>query len=319
MKPTRLIALAVTAGIVAAAVSMAGCSKTSSGTPSTTSSARATSTQSASATPSTPKGTSTTAPAAGAAPTTVQEPCDAQTWPRPVPDVIGDRLDRAQHGALACWDNIRAVAPDGHDPINNPNGPADVAYRITAVSPRVDTPIGRHDVVTVQLAAVRQNVTFEDLQRAPVPALCEHDPGNLVHGQLPPQDGHPGDVGIALNYNTGAYKVAFGDLTGGAGDAAMVAHCNAGGVGWPETVQLYAGGPLLDIAGPTRLGGIDLSDLSHGGSEIVTDLSISDGVAHVTWLADGPNDADCCPTVKWMADLRWDGSIVVAQNVRRVN
>ena len=162
-------------------------------------------------------------------------------------------------------------------------------------------------------------VTFEYLMRAPVPALCEHDPGNLRNGELPSQEEHRGDVKIALNYDTGAYKVAFGDLTGGAGDAAMVIHCNAGGVGWPETVQLYTAGPKLDIAGPTRLGGIDLSDLTHGGSEIVTDLSISDGVAHVTWMANGPNDAACCATVKMMADLRWDGSTVVAQNLRRAN
>jgi hypothetical protein len=165
----------------------------------------------------------------------------------------------------------------------------------------------------------RGAVTFEYLQRAPVPALCEHDPGQLSSGQLPPQEGHRGNVGIALNYNTAAYKVAFGDLTGGGGDAAMVIHCNAGGVGWPETVELYTPGPKLDIAGPTRLGGIDLGDLTHGGREIVTDLSISDGVAHVTWMANGPNDGMCCPTVKMMADLRWDGSTVVAQNVRRVN
>ena len=165
----------------------------------------------------------------------------------------------------------------------------------------------------------RGAVTFEYLQRAPVPALCEHDPGELRSGQLPPQEGHRGNVGIALNYNTAAYKVAFGDLTGGAGDAAMVIHCNAGGVGWPESVQLYTAGPQLSTAGPKRLGGIDLGDLTHGGSEIVTDLSISDGVAHVTWMANGPNDGACCPTVKMMADLRWDGSTVVAQNVRRAN
>jgi hypothetical protein len=164
----------------------------------------------------------------------------------------------------------------------------------------------------------RGAVTFEYLQRAPVPALCEHDPGELRNGQLPPQEGHPGNVGIALNYNTGAYKVAFGDLTGGAGDAAMVIHCNAGGVGWPETVQLYTAGPQLETAGPRRLGGMDLSDLTHS-REVVTDLSISDRVAHVTWMANGPNDGECCPTVKMMADLRWDGSTVVAQNVRRVN
>jgi len=162
-------------------------------------------------------------------------------------------------------------------------------------------------------------VTFEYLQRAPVPALCEHDPGLLKGGKLPPQEGHPGNVEIALNDNTAAYKVAFGDLTGGGGDAAMVIHCNAGGVGWPETVQLYTAGPKLETAGPRLLGGIDLGDLTHGGREIVTDLSISDGVAHVTWMANGPNDGMCCPTVKMMADLRWDGSAAVAQNVRRAN
>jgi hypothetical protein len=164
----------------------------------------------------------------------------------------------------------------------------------------------------------RGAVTFEYLQRAPVPAVCEHDPGQLKNGQLPPQEGHPGNVEIALNYNTGAYKVAFGDLTRGGGDAAMVIHCNAGGVGWPEIVQLYTAGPQLETAGPRRLGGIDLGDLTHGGKEIVTDLSISDRVAHVTWVANGPKCASCA-TVKMMADLRWDGSTVVAQNVRRVN
>jgi hypothetical protein len=181
------------------------------------------------------------------------------------------------------------------------------------------TEISKTSPATTVPTPTRGAVTFEYLQRAPVPALCEHDPGQLRSGQLPPQEGHPGNVDIALNYNTAAYKVAFGDLTGGGGDAAMVIHCNAGGVGWPETVQLYTAGPQLATAGPRRLGGIDLGDLTHGGREIVTDLSISDRVAHVTWMANGPNDGMCCPTVKMMADLRWDGSTVVAQNVRRVN
>jgi hypothetical protein len=164
----------------------------------------------------------------------------------------------------------------------------------------------------------RGAVTFEYLQRAPVPALCEHDPGQLRSGHLPPQEGHPGNVGIALNYDTGAYKVAFGDLTGSGGDAAMVIHCNAGGVGWGEIVELYTAGPQLSTVGPKLLGGIGLNDLTHS-REVVTDLTISDAVAHVTWLANGPNDGACCPTVKMMADLRWNGSTVVAQNVRRAN
>jgi hypothetical protein len=157
-------------------------------------------------------------------------------------------------------------------------------------------------------------VTLQDLLSAPVPGLCQHDPGNLVNGQLPPQDSHPGQVMIAKRntQSDNSYKVAFGNLTGdGNTDAAMVTDCNAGGVPWSETVQLYT-------AGPARLGGVDIADLTHS-REVVTDLSITDGVAHVTWLANGPDDARCCPTIKMAADLRWDGSTLSAQNVRRLN
>ena len=93
-----------------------------------------------------------------------------------------------------------------------------------------------------------------------------------------------------------------------------------GGVGeaiGDDLVGLYLGGSL-------GLGGFDPASsdvdvLVDIDPEIVTDLSISDGVAHVTWMANGPNDGACCPTVKMVADLRWDGSTVVAQNVRRAD
>ena len=44
-------------------------------------------------------------------------------------------------------------------------------------------------------------VTLQDLLFAPVPGLCQHDPGNLVNGQLPPQDSHRGEVMIAKRNN----------------------------------------------------------------------------------------------------------------------
>jgi hypothetical protein len=89
-------------------------------------------------------------------PVTVEQLCAAQQWPRPVPDVVGTNLDDVTgQGALSCWDHVRAVAPDGHDPINNPASAVDAAgYRITALSPPPGTPVGRHDVVTVQVAGV---------------------------------------------------------------------------------------------------------------------------------------------------------------------
>ncbi|AKK26469.1 hypothetical protein AB431_06930 [Mycobacterium sp. EPa45] len=157
-------------------------------------------------------------------------------------------------------------------------------------------------------------VTLQQLLSAPVPALCQHDPGNLVNGTLPQQESHRGHVGIARRYDQlgEPYKVAFGSLTGEDNtDAAMVTDCSAGGVPWPETVQLYT-------AGPTRLGGVDLGDITHS-REVVTDLSISDGLVHVTWLANAPGDGECCPSIQMAADVRWDGLTVSAENVRRIN
>ena len=154
-------------------------------------------------------------------------------------------------------------------------------------------------------------VTLDDLLSAPVPSLCKHEPGSLVNGQLPNQDPRYGHVGIAKTQQAD-YWVAFGDLTGdGVDDGALVTACSAGGVPWPATVQLYS-------AGPKRLGGVDLSDLTHG-REVVTDMSITDGVLHVSWVTQGPHDAECCGTVHMAADLRWDGSKVIAENVKQIN
>jgi hypothetical protein len=196
-----------------------------------------------------------------------------------------------------------------------PEPPPRLAYRLICLTSAIA--LGLFDAATCKAdppspvpgTPAGNVVTLADLLSAPVPGLCRHDPGNLVNGQL--QDSHPGSVTIARTTDNG-YKVAFGNLTGdGNTDAAMVTDCSAGGVPWSETVQLYT-------AGPVRLGGVDLGDLTHS-REVVSDLSISDGVAHVTWMANGPNDAECCPTIKMTADLRWDGSNVSAQNVRRLN
>ncbi len=87
-------------------------------------------------------------------PTTVAQLCDAQKWPRPVPDVVGRLLYQVKDGSLGCWDHIRAVAPDGHDPLSQPTRPShgqEKAYRISAVSPAVGTPVDRHGIVTVEL------------------------------------------------------------------------------------------------------------------------------------------------------------------------
>ena len=157
-------------------------------------------------------------------------------------------------------------------------------------------------------------VTLDDLLSAPVPELCRHEAGNLVNGELPLQDPQHGFVAIAhKSAADDSPMVAFGDLTGdGVDDGAMVTACTAGGVGWPATVQLYT-------AGKTRLGGVDLGDVTHGGRESVTDITISDGMAHVSWITTGPGEAECCGTVKMAGDLRVKGANVVMENVRKLN
>ena len=175
---------------------------------------------------------------------------------------------------------------------------------------RISTTVSPATSVAPRVAAV----SIDDLLSAPVPKLCEHQPGNLVNGQLPMQDPHRGHVDVAKKQApSDGYWVAFGDLTGdGVDDGALVTACSAGGVPWPATVQLYS-------AGPTRLGGVDLSELTHGGREIVTGLSIAGGTVHLSWITQGPNDPACCGTVQMAGDLRWDSGKVVARNVQRTN
>jgi hypothetical protein len=85
----------------------------------------------------------------------------------PVPNIEGQLLKPGTKvRALECWDNVRGVAPDGHDPVNNPAKPVEATYRITAASPPPGTSIGRRDVVTIQLAAV-------DPKAAPASRPCD--------------------------------------------------------------------------------------------------------------------------------------------------
>lgn len=86
----------------------------------------------------------------GPQPTTVQQLCAMQAWPRPVPAVAGVILDDA--GALDCWDNLKAIAPDGHDVMNDKAGSG--TYRITDVSPAPGTLIGSNDGVTVHVVPI---------------------------------------------------------------------------------------------------------------------------------------------------------------------
>jgi hypothetical protein len=168
----------VLVAIVAATLSVAGCSVHRAASRSTPS-------------PAVPTATG---------PTTVQQLCDAQPWPRAIPNVIGRLLYQAKDGALGCYDNINAVAPDGHDPLNRPAKPAEKTYRITAVSPAAGTPIGRHDTVMVELAEV-------DATQSPVFRPCAWvtaaEATDILGGPVTaePIGDQPGSVDVACLYD----------------------------------------------------------------------------------------------------------------------
>jgi hypothetical protein len=119
-------------------------------------------------------------PAVHAGPTSEQL-CDAQAWPRPIPDVVGKIYDpwtkqlpsRVAGGALRCWDNIRTVTADGQDATKA----LVPAQQIATVSPTPGTPVGRDQAITLVLEPV-------DFKAPPAFAPCDWITTSEVAGVL---------------------------------------------------------------------------------------------------------------------------------------
>lgn len=100
--------------------------------------------------------TLTVAAPAHAEPKTLDELCAAQSWPRPVPDVVGMTFEPYTQriaaswsgGALGCWDDLRGVTPDGQDARKAATAGWDT---ITSVSPAPGTLVDRDQPITVHL------------------------------------------------------------------------------------------------------------------------------------------------------------------------
>ncbi|OBK74674.1 hypothetical protein [Mycobacterium sp. 1274761.0] len=97
------------------------------------------------------------APTAHAEPTALERLCAAQAWPRPVPDVVGLMFEPyskripagSSGGALACWDDIRAITESGRDATRAAAGGWDT---IASVAPPPGTLVDRDQPITVRLA-----------------------------------------------------------------------------------------------------------------------------------------------------------------------
>ncbi|MET7776308.1 hypothetical protein ABZU94_10475 [Streptomyces mirabilis] len=77
--------------------------------------------------------------------------CHAQHWPQSMPDVTGKRFDPLGKD-LQCFDNITALAPDGHDVMNDPANETAV-WIVTSSRPGRGAQVSLSTRITLELRA----------------------------------------------------------------------------------------------------------------------------------------------------------------------
>jgi len=153
------------------------------------------------ATTTAPAGVVTTAAPPAVLPTTTEALCAQQSWPRPLPQVAGMDFSQVSMGALACLNNLRGLAPDGHDVGNDPANAAG-QWIITTMAPPAGTPVGRDDTVTVQLAPTDITATAFH----PCDWVTEGEASKIFGWQslaATPVGDHAGSVSQSCQYNGG--------------------------------------------------------------------------------------------------------------------
>ena len=96
---------------------------------------------------------------------TAQQRCDAETWPQQVPYAVGKTLDDIVMGPVPpvtdsyavdwfwiCAGDIAAIAPDGHDVMNDKGGFHGQTWHITSQSPPPGTLVAENQAITLKLA-----------------------------------------------------------------------------------------------------------------------------------------------------------------------
>lgn len=82
----------------------------------------------------------------------VQKDCTADGWPQPVPNAVGRQLeDIVDDDSFWICLNIAAMAPDGHDVMDDPGGLTH-PWRIISQSPQEGTPVAENQTVTFQVS-----------------------------------------------------------------------------------------------------------------------------------------------------------------------
>ncbi|MGN6695967.1 MAG: hypothetical protein ACTHN0_17450 [Aquihabitans sp.] len=99
---------------------------------------------------------------------------------------------------------------------------------------------------------------------------------------------------------------------------AVVAGCNAGGVGWPNLVLFFADGGRF-YGASDLYEGVDWegAGLSGPGRDGVYGIYLQDGVFGVLTSAEGPEDAACCPSADATLTMHAESGRIVIDSVEQ--
>lgn len=169
--------------------------------------------------------------------------------------------------------------------------------------------------------AARAPIDANALLSAPVPSTCRHPAGRLVNGSQPNLPPNSGETSLSWvgDPEEQHSRLVFGDLNGdGAIDAATTLDCNAGGIGWPETLVFYGPGPTL--LGSLTLDKADLPGNNDGEHDTVYKLQFENGAVLATWATEQDGDVDAAATIDYSATFRLgNGGTLIASNVKATN
>jgi hypothetical protein len=144
---------------------------------------------------------------------------------------------------------------------------------------------------------------WEAIANAEVPAMCSHEATRLVNGtdeSIP--EGH-GDFGLHKTLYSGEPGYAVGLQSESGVLTAVVAGCNAGGVGWPHQLLFF------DLNGQfvatTDFAEFDWYKLGLDGPARngIRSLQVVDNLLVVELFAFAPDDGRCCPSALTTAQV----------------
>jgi len=158
---------------------------------------------------------------------------------------------------------------------------------------------------------------WDELKDAAIPALCDHPPTTLVDGKDVTLGEHDGFLQLNRTLANGQPGMATLPSNDAGPLTAVVLSCNAGGVGWPDSIAFFGSGGqfygyhdlFTDIdweaqgmAGPARDG--------------VSTLSVEGSTLRVYTAALSPTDAECCASTSASVDLQAGNGAIVAISVQ---